>query len=616
MKIFLCVFLFFPILSLAVPVNVRINLEKSIYYLRPNKTYRAIFTDDATLLTQRGIKEGQRAGQTYFPDSQQLKLIEAYVVLPDGQKIKATKKNIFTRPSKATESAPGFTNSLTTTVVFPQLVPGSKTYVKWELRQIKPETFGFNLVDAPNFKSQVMMQIVEVHAPESLKLHWAKRGAYKISVTQNKNERIITATLKNKPAAEKENFMVSPIDILPVFVMSSLNSWQEIGNIYWQKSRSRIIVTPAIRALANRIVGNKKGVRAAQLLYNWVAQNIHYVAVYLNAASGYVPHKTSDILHNGYGDCKDHVAILEALLKAEGIQSETVLISAGKHFLTLPIPTVYEFNHVIIYLPNYNVFADPTVRSASFGSLLLGESGKFVVIANKKSRAITLPRANSSQNIYVVTNILKILNNGTVSGKNTLQFFGYFNTIFRQVVSVGASRKRIANDLLSTTPEGGTGNMTTSNPNNLMHSMIVKGFWTSPYAVELNPQTFLSVPIGIDAFNPHSLRQYITPGKRKYPIIVGAATYHWHYQITPPRYYQIKLLPHDIHFKNQVGQYDSVYKIVNNKIDVMRRLVINKDVYPVNEYSSLLALLYKPINDARSIMALSKIGFVHYSQLL
>ena len=613
---FFSVLMLLPCFVIAIPINVRINLEKSVYKINPDKTYHAVFIDDATLLTQRGIKEGQRATQTYFPKTQRLKLIEAYVVLPDGQKIKATKKNIFTRPSQATESAPGFTNSLTTTVVFPQLQPGSRTYVKWDLKQIKPETFGFNLVNAPDFRSQVVKQVIEVHAPNKLKLHWAKRGAYKISVAQNKNGKVITATLNNKPQAEQENYMVSPIDVLPVFVMSTLNSWKEVGGIYWKKSRSRIVVTPKIRALANRIVGNKKGIQAAQLLYNWVAQNIHYVAVYLNAASGYVPHKTAEILHNGYGDCKDHVALLEVLLKAEGIQSETVLISAGNHFSSLPIPSVYEFNHVITYLPKYKVFTDPTVRSASFGSLLLGESGKLVVIVGKNSYATRLPISTSDKNRYSLDNSIAILKDGDVSGKNTLRFFGYFNTIIRRVVSVGASRKRIANTLLSSTPEGGTGNITTNNPNDLMQLMVLKGAWMSPYAIHLASQTFFATPVGIDVFNPHSLRQYITPGKRKYPIVVGAATYRWHYDIQAPAYYQASLLPHNIHFKNQTGQYDSVYKIVKNKVDVTRTLIINKDVYSVDEYPALLALLYKPINDARSILTLGKIDFVHYSQML
>lgn len=615
-KIIISFLILLPGIVVAIPLNVRINLEKSTYYVNSNQTYKATFIDDATLLTQRGIKEGQRAQQTFFPKTERLKLIEAYVILPDGQKIKATKKNIFTRPSQATESAPGFTNSLTTTVVFPQLQPGSRTYVKWSLQLIKPETFGFNLVDAPDFRSQVVKQVIEVNAPKTLKLHWAKRGAYKISVKQNKNEQTITATLTNKPQAERENYMVSPVDVLPVFAMSTLSSWQEVGEIYWKKSRSRIIVTPKIYALANRIVGNKKGIQAAQLLYNWVAQNIHYVAVYLNAASGYVPHKTSEILHNGYGDCKDHVALLEALLEAEGIDSETVLISAGKHFSSLPIPSVYEFNHVITYLPKYKIFTDPTVRSAAFGSLMLGEAGKFVVIAGKKSYATRMPLSISQKNRYLLNNSIKILENGDVSGKNILRFFGYFNTIFRRVVSVGASRKRIANSLLSRTPEGGTGMMTTSNPSNLMKPMVAKGAWLSPYAVHLDARTFFSTPIGIDAFNPHTLRNFITPGKRKYPIIVGAATYRWHYEITTPKYYQAKLLPHDIHFKNKIGQYDSVYKIVKNKIDVTRTLIINKDVYSIKEYPALLALLYKPINDARSIMTLGRAGFVHYSKMI
>ncbi len=46
------------------------------------------------------------------------------------------------------------------------------------------------------------------------------------------------------------------------------------------------------------------------------AQNIRYVAVYLGNG-GLEPNSAQSILDNHYGDCKDHVTILEALLAAK-----------------------------------------------------------------------------------------------------------------------------------------------------------------------------------------------------------------------------------------------------------------------------------------------------------
>ena len=65
----------------------------------------------------------------------------------------------------------------------------------------------------------------------------------------------------------------------------------------------------------------------ARKLYEWVSVNIRYVNIVLGAG-GFVPHKAADVLKNGYGDCKDHVMLLEALLAAKGIKSSPVLIEA------------------------------------------------------------------------------------------------------------------------------------------------------------------------------------------------------------------------------------------------------------------------------------------------
>jgi transglutaminase-like putative cysteine protease len=66
----------------------------------------------------------------------------------------------------------------------------------------------------------------------------------------------------------------------------------------------------------------------------WVSKNIRYVAIDIGN-SGIVPHDADSVLANAYGDCKDHAVLYSALLKAKGIQSETVLINLGEAY-TLP----------------------------------------------------------------------------------------------------------------------------------------------------------------------------------------------------------------------------------------------------------------------------------------
>ena len=108
-------------------------------------TYTETFSQDWTLLTDRGVAQNSRSAVNFHPDSQRLELLEAWVIQPDGTRLDVSAGAIFTRPSAAAQEAPGFTAAQTTTVVFPQLHPGSHTHIAWRLSQKQPPLNGFNL---------------------------------------------------------------------------------------------------------------------------------------------------------------------------------------------------------------------------------------------------------------------------------------------------------------------------------------------------------------------------------------------------------------------------------------------------------------------------------------
>ena len=68
-------------------------------------------------------------------------------------------------------------------------------------------------------------------------------------------------------------------------------------------------------------------VEKTRRLYDYVARNIRYVSLSFGVGR-LQPHAAPEVLKNGYGDCKDKHTLLQALLKAEGIQSYPVLISS------------------------------------------------------------------------------------------------------------------------------------------------------------------------------------------------------------------------------------------------------------------------------------------------
>jgi hypothetical protein len=126
----------------------------------------------------------------------------------------------------------------------------------------------------------------------------------------------------------------------------------------------------------------------AHRIYDWVSKHIRYVAVFLGNG-GYEPHEAIKILENGYGDCKDHVGLLETLLKAKGIASVPVLIDSGNRYRVPEAATPAAFNHVLSYLPELELYVDSTAGVAPFGTLPVTEYGKPVVLAAEPGASLT-----------------------------------------------------------------------------------------------------------------------------------------------------------------------------------------------------------------------------------
>ncbi len=595
--------------ALADPPALRRDLWAVSIALNPDRTYVETIEQEYTLLTKAGIGLADRDFVSFFPQSQSLELVDAYVIQPDGTRVDVPAGARFTRPSHAAQDAPGFTASETITALFPQLREGSRTHVTWRLTQRTPAALGFNLAVRPLLEWPTQRMSVRIVAPEGVALRWAERGGFAVSDTVAGGERRIAATLDDVPGQEAERDMVSPADFLPMFVATTLPDTEALGAIYHRQSEGRAAVTPEIAAQAAEIVGDRKGLAAARAIHDWIATNIRYVAVYLDPNDGWVPHRATDVLASGYGDCKDHVVLLQALLAARGIRAEAVLVDWGPRYRPYPLGVPQQFNHVITWLPDFGLYANPTNPYARLGALDRRLAGKTVVVATEQGAIARTPDSLPEVNRYRVDSDIVLQGDGRIDGESSFAMDAGIETSAREDVAASASTRELANRMLAATPEGGYGDLDASDPKDLADPFVVQASWASPHGVAFQDgEAYFATPVGVDFEQPAQLlRPHLSTGTpREHPVQVGAMQLEWHYTIHLPQGYVPIRLPKDVTFQNPTGRYTARYARAGGDIDVSRVLTVDRDIYQPEEYAALQALFLATLDDVRGMFAVAR----------
>lgn len=565
-----------------------IHTEAQQFFINKDGTGSQKVSTDIEILTPEGITLLTTYTIDYDPELKELEIKEAYVLQPDGSKIVLGPDNIFTRPSLASAEAPGFVNTLTTSLVFPDLQVGSHIIYNIEGKIKKWGPFGFSWIKSPHFFIPQKNFSFELNLPlkKDFFLEIDQKGElYRIEDKENssKKMRTVRVSFKDWPGLEAEPDMINPTNWLPYFIVTPFKTWAEVGNTYYKEAAPQIIINDAIKKLALSLVDGKKGKEAAKILYDWVAQNITYVSISLDPLSFTKPHSSIETLQKKYGDCKDKTALLQALLKAVDIDSISVLINLNNSFKDFPILPFPFFNHAIIYLPQYAIFADPTNRFAAFGDLSSTLYDAPIILVSSNSKKGFLPSLQPQKHLYKVTTNLSFSPEGTLHGQNMIKTTGPAASDHRSFFFNPADTpEQRANNVLSLTPEGGAGTMTSENIYTLNPSFSFSGNWKTPKIINMEESTSFLIPYGTDPrLSLPFLRNLFTNTPRKYPFQMTPGIDIWEYTITPPSGYTFSQLPKNRSLETPSATYQSTYTIKNNTLHVLRKLkVINSLIHP------------------------------------
>ncbi len=371
---------------------------------------------------------------SFSPSMETMEVVEAYTLKPDGRRIAVSPAAIQEQAEPVATGAPMFSDRRRKTVVFPE-VAGGDTMVLTARRQIRvPQLPGLFQATYAYPRTLAYDHVhVSVHVPTAMQLRVDTLGPT-LTTAEAGGTTTYTWDYRAPDALPPTPTAIAPFERAPHIVMSTMQDWETLGRAYRKLADPKAAVTPKTQALADEITaGTTDRRQQAERLYTWVSLHIRYVAVFL-ANGALEPHAADAVLANGYGDCKDHVVLFETLLRAKGIPSVGALINSGNGYTLTKVPSTVGLDHIITYIPEFDLYADTTMGVAPFGVLGFAEYGKPVVLAVESGPAVRrTPLADQASNSETMRAVATLSPDGRIDGQSRTDATGAYGVTLRHV---------------------------------------------------------------------------------------------------------------------------------------------------------------------------------------
>lgn len=290
------------------------------YIVNNDGTYDEYVEWTLRVSTPEGVSSEGTHSLYYTGSQQTLEVLEAATIEPDGTRVPVGPGS--KREQDDGAGGNGFNDTRSITLVFPKVEVGSRLYYRahWHTHTpAYPEQFLATYVLSPHIERDEWE--ADFDMPAAMSLHVEQTGltgGLENTVDGVSHYRFHYSDHTPIPT---EPGSVSTADYADRLLVSTFADMSEVGAVYQARAKPMAKVTDAIRALALKLTDGLPDDRArVKALYTWVAENIRYVSVELGNDGRWIPHAADEVLNNRYGDCKDHVVLLEALLAAINIE--------------------------------------------------------------------------------------------------------------------------------------------------------------------------------------------------------------------------------------------------------------------------------------------------------
>ena len=464
-------------------------------------TARQISTRRVKLLSDAAVEAFGKLGTPYRETLQTVEVLEAYTEKSDGRRVEADRASIFSKEIVSKEPIDAHDNKMHM-VYFPDLEIGDTIVLTTQIdtkRAVLPGHFVEGFGAETFFNDHVRIVV-----PNDMRLDASFYGnGFEHLVTDgdtHTTHTVLFPARSSLPAEPTENGAIAKSDAGTHFIVTTFPDYETLGRSSFAAMSPKAQITPEIRALAETITRGIEDRRAqTEAIDRWVKRHIRYVAIEIGVGA-FVPNAAADVLRNRYGDCKDKVTLMSALLAVKGIASELVLINSANSYSLPERPRLGAFNHAIIYVPEFKTYSDPTAATAAFGVLHHLTYDKPVVRLSAEGATVDrTPAMRPDDHINTNRTRINIAADGTVTGETTEIATGIFASHAREVSAKirPNSAERMAQEQLRFNGFAGKGRYEIGKPAELAEPFVLRGQFAFDAPVKFSPTATYAIPTGL-----------------------------------------------------------------------------------------------------------------------
>ena len=545
------------------------------------------------ILNDRGKEDFSEMVIDYDSTDEKIELEYARTIKPDGTVMPVGTRHI--RDVSKYMNFPLYSNARAMIISFPEVTQGA--VIEYKLKILRNELINkkdFVIPYPVQEKEPILFARFLLTVPDTASIHFqvlnAQYNYYGADLQPRAAKKAQNSEylweFKNIPQIIPEPNMPPAVEVSPIIVISTFNTWQQLYDWWWGLAKDKIKADEAIKTKVAQLTAGKDSLKEKiKAIYNFCAQDIRYVAVEYGQA-GYEPHNASDIFSNKYGDCKDQAILLVTMLKEIGAKAYPVLIpTRGSINLREDFPSAY-FNHCIAAVESdgATVFLDATASTCSFADLPEDDQQRNVLVFNDNGYKIEQTPLYAPEHNKLVQKLkIQIGHDEALLAQREVLSFGQYDQMQRGWLTFTAP-EQISQSLEEKIQSFASGARLIkydtvnvpdlNNPVQLRYSFSGQEYWTEAGALRILPQ--LS---DIDA-------SVAVLKERRYPVDLGLPEIRiTEYEIKVPPAFKIKYLPGSITEENQWIKVAVQYAQKDEVISLRQETSTRKSIVTPQEYA-------------------------------
>jgi hypothetical protein len=544
-------------------------------------TLTTVSTLQSQALTSQGAQNLTKYSYGFNSALETMELVEAYTLKKSGGKVQVAKDAITTQKGAIAQGV-GATmpDWQVEQLTFPSVEQGDSVVWKTKKIRLKPSLPGWQSEQGFVIPAQdIDMARWTISAPVNQPLHIASSLPPTVSTTTG--GQVMRQYEWSGKGRVLDTLQANTRVTYPHVLVSTLNKHEDVAKLFAKEVIRKAAPNDELDLIVKTLILSKDTDEAkAQVIYDWVRKRIKYVALYM-ANDGWEPHDIAHILQKRYGDCKDHVTLMYAMLKIAGVPAQPVLVSTFNEFELDAIPSNGSFNHTILYLPSIKRYLDPTASATPFSAIPGALSGKPVVVADDKEAFVgRVPHIAADNNTLVVSTAMTIAADGSAKGTVNIDAAGFAaGSVQNQLSQIpsGFSGDAMAEILRSGNLKG-TGSLTYPKINSDVQKQTAKAevaisdLLREPTAGSFAVHPQLNFPVYIlNNMGNH------TQESREFGYSCNSMRMREEMDITYDAAYKLSRLPANFEAKIKGISFTATYQTTGNRITGSRELLISHD---------------------------------------